>query len=347
MSRTASLFTDRTFIRSVIVRAAVENIMDRAEVEGFAVKRWGAHGAMVARAATGAMTTSDTGMDPAREWFERVFESSILGRLQGLRRVPFRVRMTSMAGGARGYWVGQLKPIPVSKQSLEGDSLEVLKVAALITATLESLRSGGQLAEEAVERDLRRAVVTALDAAFLDAGNTGIANEMPPSATSGGVLIPSIGDPADDVRAAIDAFEGDLSRAVWVTDGKTAAAIGLLENEMGGRRFPEIGARGGELGGIPVLTSFGSPLDSSGGQLALIDPGTVAFAQDGGDVQRSTETMIVMSDDPEGDSPAVRVSMFQSETVALKSVAYANWNAQQPDGVVTITGITYSNTESP
>ena len=345
--RTVSLHTDRTFVRAVIARALVENIADRNEVEGLAVRRWGSAGALIARAAVGALTSADTGIDPARAWFDSVFESSILGRLQGLRRVPFAIRMTSMAGGSKGYWVGQLKPIPVSKQSLEGDSLQVMKVAALVVATLDSLRDGGQLGEEAVERDLRRAVVTALDAAFLDTGNTGIANELPPSVTSGGIVIPSVGDPGADVAAAIEAFEGDLTRAVWATDGKTAAAIGLSEAAVGGLRFPLAGARGGEVAGIPLVTTLGSPRDSSGGQLALIDPGTVAFAQEGGDVKRSTETMIVMSDDPEGDAPPVRVSMFQTESVAMKSTAYANWKAQQPGGVVTITGASYTATTSP
>lgn len=343
--RTVSLHTDRTFVRSVIAKGLAQDV---TALEGFAVRRWGpSAGAMVARAAVGALTSSDTGPDPVRAWFDGVFESSIIGRLQGMRRVPFSIRMMSMAGGAKGYWVGQLKPIPVSKQSMDGDSLAVLKVASLIVATVESLRDGGQLGEEAVERDLRRAVVTALDAAFLDADNTGIANELPPSVTSGGVIIPSVGDPGADVAAAIEAFEGDLTRAVWTTDGKTAAAIGLSETAVGGLRFPLAGARGGEIAGIPLVTTLGSPRDSSGGQLALIDPGTVAFAQEGGEVQRSAETMIVMSDAPETDSPPVRVSMFQTELVAMKSIAYANWKAQQPGGVVTISGASYTATTSP
>ncbi|MCA0393963.1 MAG: phage major capsid protein [Proteobacteria bacterium] len=332
-------FTDLTFARAVITLALADG--GPGQFEPFAIKRWGAQGGLIAKAAVGGVTTADTGADPSTVWFERVFEASILGRLQGLRRVPWSVRMNSMVSGARGFWVGQLKPIPLSKPAVEGAELRIAKVASIVVATLESLQAGGQVAEEALDRDLRRAVTESLDAAFIDAGSSGIANTQPPSVTSGGILIPSVGDVDEDIRAAVDSFQGDLSRAVWTTDPKTAVAIGLSEDVTGGRKFPEVGARGGELAGIPVVTTTGSPLDSTGGQLSLIDPTGIAYNADRVEIERSMHGMLVMSDDPENDPSPLKVSMFQTESAALKSVVYANWDPQRAGGVVTITGAQY------
>ena len=330
---------DLTFIRGVITRALAED--GPSEFESFAIKRWGAQGTVIAKAAVGAVTSNDIGMDPAEAWFDLVFEASILGRLQGLRRVPWTVKMNSMVSGARGFWVGQNKPIPLSKPAVNGASLKIAKVAAIITTTMESLQAGGRVAEEAFDRDLRRAVTESLDAAFIDAGNSGIPNRMPAAVTNRGVLLASTSIVTEDVRIAVEAFSGDLARAVWVTDPKTAVAIGLDEDFSGNRKFPEVGARGGELAGIPVVTTTGSPVDSSGGQLALIDPTGIAYNADGVEISRSDSGMLIMSDDPENDPSPERVSLFQTHSAALKSVLRANWDPQRIGGVVTITGVQY------
>ena len=336
--------SDLTFARAVITRALAEG--GPSSFEAFAIRRWGTAGGLVAKAAAGGMTTSDTGVEAVGAWFDLVFEASILGRLQGLRRAPWNVKMNSMASGARGFWVGQNKPIPLSKPAVEGASLPIAKVASLIVVTMESLTAGGQIAEEAFDRDLRRAVTESLDAAFIDVGSSGIADQQPASVAYSGTKIPSQGEVGSDVQAAVDAFYGDLSRAVWVTDPKTAIAIGLSEDVAGGRKFPEVGARGGELVGIPVVTSTGSSLDSSGGQLSLIDPTGISFNADGIEVSRTVQDVIVMSDDPENDPDPQMVSLFQTESAALKSVIRANWDPQRTGGVVTITGAQYAPQQS-
>ncbi|MCR6661953.1 MAG: phage major capsid protein [Luteimonas sp.] len=331
--------SDLTIARAVITRALAEGGPDT--FNDFAIRRWGAQGGLIAKAAVGGVTTANTGTDPIGEWFDRIIDASILGRLQGLRRVPWQIRMNAMTAGARGFWVGQGKPIPLSKPAVDGASLRIKKVAALIVVTLESLQAGGEIAEAAFDRDLRRAVVETLDDAFLDAGNGGVTDQTPPSVTSTGILLSSTNDVSADIREAVEAFDGDLARAVWVTDPKTAVAIGLDENGGLSRKFPEVGARGGEMAGIPVVTSSGSPLSSSGGQLALIDPTGIAYNADDIEITRTTQGMIAMSDDPENDLAPARVSMFQTESAALKSIITANWDPQRTGGVVTITGAQY------
>ena len=54
---------------------------------------------------------------------------------------------------------------------------------------------------------------------------------------------------------------------------------------------------------------------------------------------------LAMADDP--GSPAEMVSMFQTNTVALRAVVSANWTAVGTGGVVVVSGANYSGSTSP
>jgi HK97 family phage prohead protease len=74
----------------------------------------------VLRAAVAAGTTTDsTWAGPlvqytnmASEFIELLRPQTILGRLNGVRRVPFNVRIPSQTGGSTAYWVGEGAPRP-------------------------------------------------------------------------------------------------------------------------------------------------------------------------------------------------------------------------------------------
>src|SRR5690606_32542227 len=71
------------------------------------------------------------------------------------------------------------------------------------------------------------------------------------------------------VEAAVGAFKGDLSRAIWAIEPQTAARVGITS---GGRGMAvDLGARGGTLAGLAAYASVGMPRD----ELVLIDPGRV------------------------------------------------------------------------
>jgi HK97 family phage major capsid protein len=279
------------------------------------------------------------------EFFASVIAASLLGRLQ-LRDVPFDVRMLRLTGSARGYWVGQSKAIPLSKQSMTGSILERRKVAAIIVATIESLTAANELAERRFEADLRNALVGALDEAFIDVANAGVSGEMPASVTYGATHIASASDPGADIAGLVEAFTGDLSTATFVTDPLTATQIALARDAAGGFSFPDCGPRGGSLVGIPLLTSRGSPRDSNGGQLVLLDPAGIASHMESIEVAKSTQTTLEMADDPTGatDAPAAMtktmVNLFQTESVAFKALMHGNWEVQRP-AVAVITGADY------
>jgi HK97 family phage major capsid protein len=277
------------------------------------------------------------------EFFDLIRSQSIYGRLTGLRKVPFRVRMVRMVSGSKGYWVGQAKPIPVSKPALLNTAgIDPSQVAALIVVTDEAIRYGG-IAESTFEVDLRRAVTASWDEAFIDRSNSGetLSNEQvrPASVTYGAPSIAATADPVADIGQLIEGFAGDLGAAFFVTDPKTAAQLGLYRNGSG-LVFPDVGPRGGTVAGIQVLTSTSSPRDSNGGQIALIDPTGIAGADGGLDVDRSDAAALQMSDTPE-DGPTELVSLFQNNLVALKSQIFVNWRVERPGSVSVLTGADY------
>lgn len=314
----------------------------------YAERRWGPRHSLNIKDAVGAISSSDIPGPGVldNEFFHQVLQESILGRLAGLRRVPFAVRTLKATNVTRGYWISEFQPIPLSKRSLAGSSLPRRKIGAIVCATIESLQAEGPAAEGRLEEDLRRAVATVLDAAFIDVTNAGIEDKTPAAVTYDHD-IPSQGNPAEDIAALIASFGGDLASAVFVTDPRTASEIALARDAGGAFAFPDCGPRGGSLLGIPLLTSRGSPRDSSGGQLALIDPSGIAAAIDSIEMTRSTSATLNMTDEPEASGEAGElVSLFMTETAAFKTIVSANWENQRDDGAIVVTGCSYAVSQS-
>jgi len=94
-----------------------------------------------------------------------------------------------------------------------------------------------------------------------------------------------------------------------------------------------MGARGGELLGLPAVTTAaiarsGSPSPGPS-YLVLVDGSRVWLTDSGITFRASKLTSLEMSDVPTGSSAtptAVNsVSMFQSENIALLSTSFVNW----------------------
>jgi HK97 family phage major capsid protein len=330
----------RTFVRSLIARSLVGNSDEN--IYAFARNRWGDHSANdVTKAAVGAITSGDTGgVDAARAFFGLAREQSVIGRLVGLRRIPFGVRTLAVQAGSRGYWVSQAKNKPLSRVTLSGSSLDPLKVVSILVTTKEMLMSNDPAAESTLEDDLVRAVTGVLDEAFLDPGNAGIANEMPGAISNGATVLSATSDFGADLRAMVSTFQGDLGFAVFVTSPATATAIATMTDAGGRYLFPGVGPRGGELLGIPVLTTRSSVDDSSGGTLTLIDPTGISAALGTLSVDTSEHATLQMSDDPDdAGSPVFNVSLYTTNSVAFRAEIAANWSLQRAGAVVALEGL--------
>lgn len=329
----------QTLARALILRATTKN-MTYETARDIATTRWGQYqGEQIAKSAVAPIMQSDVGDQAAVEFFNLVMERTLLGRLAGLRRIPFHRRMLKITAGSNGYWVAESNPVPLSKPALDGSSLQPLKVCAMIVATEEALKTGGAIAENGFQRDLERAVVDTTDIALLDASNAGVAGERPASLTYGAPSYAATSDAAADIAVLVDLFGGDLGAAYFVTDARVATEMALARDPSGGLLFPDASPRGGSVLGIPLLISRASPRDSSGGQLALIDPTGIAYGADGLTFESAEHATVAMSDTPESDP--VLVSLWQRNLVGYKSIMASNWEVQRTGSVALLTDVAW------
>src|SRR5690606_10658001 len=126
---------------------------------------------------------------------------TIIGRLQGVKRVPFYSRLIGMSAGTSAYWIGHGVAAPLSRVTFSApEALSRKKVGALLVTTNEFLRDGAPMAERALVADLARAVAQAVDAAFIDVSGTG-SDQVPASITSSGASTVSTGSTLAQVDA--------------------------------------------------------------------------------------------------------------------------------------------------
>jgi HK97 family phage major capsid protein len=333
------------YLRSILSAAAAGS--DGNPV-AYARNTYGERVGVLTKAAVdaGGINSSDWGSvlatPEAQEFFAVVEQASILGKLAGLRRVPLNVRTQLISTGFSAHWVGGGKAKPLSKAALMGGTLTPLKVACLTAVTKELLRLSTPQSEARLRTDMVRAIAEALDAAFIDPANSGIANVMPASITNGVTPIHSSGNAATDIAALIAAFTGDYEAAAFVTDPITAAQIALARDAGGSFAFPDAGPRGGSILGLPLIVSRSSPRDSSTGQLALVDAGGIAYGAEGVRNALGEHSTLEMVDETT-DPPAVeQVSMWQTNSVAILSEVSANWTVVRDGAVVTISDAVYA-----
>lgn len=270
----------------------------------------------------------------ATEFFSVVRQRSLIGRIEGLRRVPLNIRLVSAATGFAAAWVGEGQAVPLSAASYDEDTLAPRKLSALCVVSNLLLESADPAAELMIRNDLMSACVDALNQSFIVPSNAGVSGVEPASITNGVTAIPASGDGLTDVRNMIDVFPGDLERAVLVGSPSSFAA---LHDPM---ILPGLGVRGGEAVGIPAIAST-----AAGETLVLIDPDGIALGEGEMALKVSTQGTIQMSDAPTQDSvtpTAVnQVSLWQCNATALMAEKVINWDVARPS-VSLVTGVATS-----
>lgn len=287
----------------------------------------------------------------AGEFIEFMRPATILGRLPGLTRVPFNVRMGGVNQGSSAYWVGQGKPVPASKLGTTEVLLGMAKAAGLVVLTEELVRSSDPAAELLVRNDLTKAIAQFLDAQFINPNFAPVANVSPGSITNGVTPIVPTGMTAAAVRADVetmfDVFIGanmNVQTATWIMSPIRALRMSMLMNAAGEPEFPSLNLNGGLFMGLPVVVSqaanFGGGLDvGDNDMLILVNTSDVLLADDDGvAIDASREASIEMLDNPTNNAtPGLgtnMVSMFQANSVAIKAVRFINWKKRRATAAV-------------
>lgn len=314
----------------------------------------------------GASTTDSTWAQPlvqynqfAGDFIEYLRPKTILGQfgvgnVPGLRMVPFNIHIRGQTSGGSGYWVGQGKAKPLTKVDFNDTYLGWAKAAAIAVLSEELLRFSNPSAETLVRDAIGEAIIARLDTDFVDPTKILVSNVSPASITNGSTLHHSAGTTAADARADVATLMGGLIAAnisptslVFIMQATTALQLSLLRNAFGQREFPDITMNGGMLEGVPVITSQYVPNESGGAMVILVSAQDIWLADDGAvTIDASREASLEMSDAPANDAgaptPATMVSMFQTNSVALRAERFINWQKRRAAAVQVIDDVSYT-----
>jgi HK97 family phage major capsid protein len=281
-------------------------------------------------------------------FLELVRARSVVGRLSGFRKVPFRTQFPRQLSASSVAWADEGSPTMVSAPTLDQITFEASKIAGVVVVTEELVRSSEPNAQTLVDNDLIAAVAKFTDVAFLDPTIAAV-GDAPASITNGATSVSATGTTAaalkEDLRSLIDAALGggsDLEGATLVMSKRQALAIAQFEY---GR---DLGANGGQLLGLPVVTSISEALAEGGSppteRIVLLDPSLILLADDGVETAVSRQGTLQMNTEP--DSPdtgaTIVVNLWTRNLVAAKVERYIRWERARNGAAVFISGAAYS-----
>lgn len=306
----------------------------------------------VLKAAVAAGTTTDpTWAAPlveyqnmANEFIELLRPQTILGRIDGLRRVPFNIKMPAQTAGSSVGWVGEGAPKPVSKLAFDTMTLRFTKCAGIVVLTDELVRFSNPSAEAIVRQDLTASIAQFLDYDFVNPAKAEVADVSPASITNGVTPVPASGTSADALKADVRAlFAGFLAAnlsvagSVWIMGATQALAISMMQNALGQPEFPGLTMNGGTFMGLPVIVSENIP----DGLIVLAKANEILLADDGGvTLDASREASLQMNDAPTAGATSL-VSLWQNNMVGLRAERFINWKRRRAQAVAVITGADY------
>lgn len=299
------------------------------------------------KAAVGAGTTTDaTWASPliaynvlSSEFIEYLRPNTIIGRIPGLRRVPFNIQMPRTTSASSAGWVGENAPKPVSAMAFDTVQLRWAKAAGIVVLTDELVRFSNPSAEAVVRQDLVDTITQFLDKQFVDPSVSAVTNVSPASITQGVTGVTPTGTNESALRTDVATLFSNLltlnlspSGGVWIMTQQQALRLSLMVNSLGQPSFPNISAEGGSLFGYPVIASenipstTGSPTE--GYPIIFAVAKEILLADDGQVVlDASNQASIQLDgapDSPPGASTAY-ISMWQMNMTGLRAERWINW----------------------
>lgn len=290
------------------------------------------------------------------DFVEYLRPRTLVGRIPGLRSVPFNVPLVGQTSGGSGYWVGEGQAKPLTQWAYGTNILQPLKVANIAVITEELLKRASVAADTMIRDELVRALQERLDVDFVDPAKAAVAGVSPASITNGVTGIASSGNDAAAIRADVAALMAGFlaannipSAGVYLMRTDTALMLSMMQNPLGQSEFPGIGMQGGTFMGLPALVSDYVPA----GTVILVNASDVYFADEGGfDLAMSREASLQMDNAPTHNSvtptgAANMVSMFQTNSVAFRAERHLNWAKRRPGAVQMLTGVQWGAPVTP
>ena len=201
------------------------------------------------------------------EWLRPL---TIIGRIPGMRMVPFKIRVPRMTGASTVNWVGEGRAKPLSALAFDTITLDFAKIAGIIPLTEEVVRFSSPGIEQIVRDELRDAIVQFMDAQFIDPSKAAT-DVSPASITNGAPSITPSGTNAAALRSDIARLMAGflqsnqgLGSAVWIMTQTTAMRLSMMVNTLGQQEFAgnqrsgrhTCRIAGGDIGEYPIDDRF-------------------------------------------------------------------------------------------
>lgn len=243
-------------------------------------------------------------------------------------RIPAHVRVGMVTSSAAAGVVGEGKAIPVSQVVIGNIVLMPTRVGALIVCTDNLLYDVSGPGQAMFNRELLTRIGAAVDKEFV----AKITSSLVPITSTAALA---------DVRAAMLAVASDaLERPYFIASPDVGKLAATLSDVKGGPAFMAASSIGGELGNVPLLISSGL----APGTLVYLDAGQIVANGEAPTIDVSSETNISMDTVPPmaADVPtaASMVSMYQTDSTALRSTVLFACDKLRANSVSLVTGIT-------
>ena len=333
------------------VRAACAKLMGAMENRNpaeIAQERWGDSTPEVAlylKAAVAAGNTTDAAWASplvnqgiAADFLELLRPATIVGRIPGLRNVPFNVKVPNQTAGGTYGWVGESKPKPVTKLAFSSEVLGVNKVAGIIVLTEELVRLSSPKAEELVRADMIAGIARFIDQQFIDPAVAAVAGVNPASITNGAPTAAATTNPLADIMGLINHFATNnipVDGVTFIMSAANALSLSFRENLDGSPEFPGITISGGTYKGLTFITS-----NTATTNVVALQPSLILFADDGGvTIDASREASLQMDSAPASpaDATTVYVSLWQTNMVGLRAERFITWKRANTNAVKYLT----------
>lgn len=248
----------------------------------------------------------------------------------GFRLVPFNVSFPVQTAGAAGGWVSEAAVTPVAELQFATDSFAFSKIAGIVVFTQELARLSNGVAEALVQRDLLAAAAQFQDTAFLDPDAAG-SEAGPASVTYGTTEIASggVGHIENDLADLVAAVATNRTALYFVMQPDTALSLARLRTGDV-RTFPDVGANGGSIWGVPVITSGSVPASN----IMLIDAAEVLVAEGDLTIEASNQATLDMN-----GSTTPNFSLWQRNAIGIKIVRTIRWQKRHPAAAAYLSGL--------
>jgi len=274
----------------------------------------------------------------ANEFIELLRPATILGKIPGLRNVPFNTKVPAQTAGGTYGWVGEAKPKPVTKLAFSSTSLSITKAAGIIVLTQELIKLSNPSAEALVRADMIAGIAQFLDAQFIDPAVAAVAGVNPASITNGAPTAAATTNPMADIMGLISHFAANniaVDGVTFIMSAANALSLSFRSNLDGSPQYPGLSINGGTYKGLTFITS-----QAAGGNVIALQPSLILYADDGGvTIDASQEASLQMDSAPmsPSDATTVYVSLWQTNSVGLRAERFINWNKANANAVKYLT----------